>query len=150
MALNHYKWESNGRTLYNVSAGQYMYTSTVGEENTPTGSTYFPYILSGGQIQFGNLLDKIEFATDKQVLKRLADIICSSFKLYVEAFIGGSWTSQPHGGDPPQALRRPLRLRSYTPPSEHGASPNRLLRRELPEQTHRGSCSPPVPSVACS
>jgi len=101
MAFIHHKWESHGRTYTDdENSSKRMYSSYVGERQTPDGlGSYFPYIFHSetNKIQYGLDSSSIEFASDKQILKRAADTICSSFKLYVEAYVGSSWVSQPHG-----------------------------------------------------
>ena len=100
MAFIHHKWEKNNRKLYNSETGQYQIRGRIGENQTPDGSGGFlPFILHGAtnEIQHGADEARIEFASDKQVLKVAADTICSSFKLFVQADINGEWVNQPHG-----------------------------------------------------
>lgn len=100
MAFEHHSWTERGRKLFDSETGQYQYTSKIGENQTPDGSGGFlPFILHGAtnEIQHGADDSRIEFASDKQVLKTAADTICSSFKLFVQGFVGGQWVNQPHG-----------------------------------------------------
>jgi hypothetical protein len=96
------KYTSNG-TLYDVldevgnPTGQKCYKSSIGEENVSDGATGFlPFLLQGSNINFGKDNHSLEFAADKQVIKRAGETICSSFKFIVQAYVGGQWVDQPH------------------------------------------------------
>ena len=103
MPFIHEKWEPRGQTLIEVDAesqptGSKVYKASVGQECTPDGSGGFaPFIMGVAGLQFGNDEQGIDFLPDRQTLRKAADTICSSFKFFVQANVGGEWVDQPHG-----------------------------------------------------
>jgi len=99
MAFTHHKWEKSGRHFYDSGTGQFMYQGGLGEQQTWDGLQWLPYLWKSGsnELQYGHRENNIEYASDKQILKVAANIICSSMKIFVQAYVGGEWVNQPHG-----------------------------------------------------
>lgn len=106
MALNleHIEWTQSGRTLrvldaQNQPTGQLCYQAAIGEENIDDGAGGFaPFLIeAGNKIKYGKDAYELEFATGEQIIRKAAQVLCRSFKLYVQAYIGGQWVNQPHG-----------------------------------------------------
>ena len=98
--FEHHKWEPNGRTRIEldegVPTGRYKYTSKIGERQTPDGiGGFVPFLRDINTITHGDL--NFELATDKQIIRKAGQILCGSFKFFVQAYIGGEWVNQPHG-----------------------------------------------------
>lgn len=110
MPLLHYRWEPNGRTYRQTDdqgnpTDRFVYQSAIGQQNTPDGSGGFlPFLMSAGQIRYGHDDLSVGFDDDKQVLRKAANVLCSSFKLFVQARIAGQWVNQPHGA-PSRSMR---------------------------------------------
>ena len=101
MTFRHKKWEQNGRTLQDdVNPNKFAYTSQIGEEQTPVGvGGFVPFLWKGAtnELQYGKDEYNLEFASDKQIIKKAAQVLCNSFKFFVQAYIDGQWVNQPHG-----------------------------------------------------
>ena len=99
MAFVHHKWEKSGRHFYDAGTGQFKYESGVGEQQTWDGLKWVPYLwkAASNELQYGHRELNIEYASDKQILKQAANVLCSSFKIFVQAYVGGEWVNQPHG-----------------------------------------------------
>ena len=99
MAFEHHSWRPNSRKYHDSATGQFRADHHIGERNTSDDiGGFLPFLLRGAtnEIQFHED-SRIEFASDKQVLKKAADTLCSSFKLFVQGYVGGEWVNQPHG-----------------------------------------------------
>ena len=104
--LKHSQWHEHGRTYQILDAqnspilGKYAYKAQIGEQQTSDGTGGFvPFLWKGAtnELQYGKDLYNLEFASDKQIIKKAAQVLCSSFKFFVQAYVGGQWVTQPHG-----------------------------------------------------
>ena len=102
----HIRWEKTGRTVEVLdefdqpySPARYAWVGGVGEQCIHDGQDYQPYIWDSGnnELRYSNTDNRIVFASDRQLLKSVGNIVCNSFKLFVQRKIGQTWTDQPHG-----------------------------------------------------
>jgi len=95
--MQHLRWEKSGRTFTTENPNQFVYKSRIGQQNTPLdGGGFAPFLIDGYKLIHG-LDSEFELAPDKQIIRKAGQILCSSFKFFVQANIGGEWVDQPHG-----------------------------------------------------
>ena len=74
--------------------GRYIAKTSIGEQYTSDGAGGFvPFLLQSetNEIQYGVDENKLELATNEQIIKRAGQVICSSFKFFVQANVDGVW-----------------------------------------------------------
>lgn len=97
--MQHLKWEKTGRTFQGDQPNQFIWEGRVGQECTFDGQQWLPYLWKAveNKLQYGQAPYEVEFASDKQILRAAGNVLCSSFKFFVQAYVGGQWVDQPHG-----------------------------------------------------
>jgi len=100
----HLKWESTGRTYEKLDAegqptGEKIWAGQIGEQQVQDDQgNWQPYIHENDELRFSHHDSRIKFESGQQVLKKVADKICESVKLFVEKETApGVWETQPHG-----------------------------------------------------
>jgi hypothetical protein len=105
--LQHIQWEPTGRKFevfdeqnQSYDPPRYCWAGIIGEQQIQDDQgNWQPYIWDNGtnELGFASEDQRIEFASDKQILKKAGNKICESIKLFVQREVSGEWINQPHG-----------------------------------------------------
>lgn len=99
MTWQHKNWGPAGRTEENSDNPiERRWTGAVNQKCTWDGTQWLPYLwkVAENKLQYAQN-EEVGFASDKQILRHAGSVICSSMKLFVQAYRGNQWVDQPHG-----------------------------------------------------